>query len=673
MGFLGKLLLWQKLLVIGLLAAILSLVPLGLYLNESNKALDVVQMELRGITPSQTLLHLVQLMQQQRGLSLALLSGNDPALTASLQSRQQALAQSHEEVQATLGQMLKQQSVPAEIDRQWQQFRQDWQALSGKLQQKAISGEQSFALHTASIHQVLLMGDALGDYFGLSLDPEVDSYYLVVAGLTQLPALTEELGRLRARGALLLGQQQVSPQEKARLGDLLERVGEREQALKVSLEKSLQANPALRMRLEPDLKRLLAATMQARQLAQQQIMDASTPGHDPERYRTQVTGAIDQLYAFDRVAMKELDWVLQARLSQMQKSKYGLLAGFALLALCGIGFAWMVVASITQPLLKAVALAKRVAQGDLSSAADSSAIDEVGQLLHALHDMNQSLLHIVSQVRSGTDLISSASHQVASGNADLAGRTQNQASSLEQTAAATEQLLSTVKQNGENAQVANGLAHSASEVARRGGQVVAQVVDTMGSINDSSKKIVDIISVIDGIAFQTNILALNAAVEAARAGEQGRGFAVVATEVRNLAQRSAAAAREIKGLIVDSVQKVEQGGHLVDQAGHTMQEIVQSVARVTDIMSEISSASAEQVLGIEQINQAIAQMDDMTQQNAALVEQASASASAMQQQAGALVQLVSVFRAEAKPVLHLASAAHGIAVRQPAGQPRRVA
>jgi methyl-accepting chemotaxis protein len=287
---------------------------------------------------------------------------------------------------------------------------------------------------------------------------------------------------------------------------------------------------------------------------------------------------------------------------------------------------------------------QRIGDGDLSQPLASPRRDEIGAITRAVETMRDALVRVVSQVRQGTDTIATASSEIASGNQDLSSRTEQQASSLEETAASMEELTSTVKQNADNARQANQLAASASEVAVRGGSVVGQVVDTMSAINTSSKKIVDIISVIDGIAFQTNILALNAAVEAARAGEQGRGFAVVASEVRSLAQRSAAAAKEIKVLIDDSVGKVGTGSAQVAEAGRTMDEIVASVKRVTDIMGEISSASQEQTSGIEQVNQAIAQMDQVTQQNAALVEEAAAAASSLQEQAGHLVQAVGVFR-----------------------------
>jgi len=303
---------------------------------------------------------------------------------------------------------------------------------------------------------------------------------------------------------------------------------------------------------------------------------------------------------------------------------------------------------IARPLVEAVKVARQVADGDLTATIHPRGKDETGQLLDALKTMNDNLLQIVTDVRQGTDTIATASNEIATGNMDLSSRTEQQAGSLEETASAMEQLTSTVKQNADNARQANQLAVSASSVAVQGGDVVGQVVNTMGSINESSKKIVDIISVIDGIAFQTNILALNAAVEAARAGEQGRGFAVVASEVRSLAQRSSAAAKEIKLLIDDSVTKVDIGSKLVEQAGSTMGEVVASVKRVTDIVGEISAATQEQSVGLEEINRAIVQMDEVTQQNAALVEEAAAAAQSLQEQAGHLSQTVSVFKLDGR-------------------------
>jgi aerotaxis receptor len=340
-------------------------------------------------------------------------------------------------------------------------------------------------------------------------------------------------------------------------------------------------------------------------------------------------------------------------------------------------FAVLSYRSVVIPLQRAKREIDRMSAGDLTGRVEAKGILELAQLMESLHTLQINTQEIVAQIREASDRVNTGAREIASGNADLSGRTESQASSLEETASSMEELTSTVKQNAENARQANQLVVSASDVAVKGGKVVGQVVHTMSSIKDSSRKIADIISVIDGIAFQTNILALNAAVEAARAGEQGRGFAVVAAEVRNLAQRSAGAAKEIKSLIEDSVDKVDVGGKLVDEAGKTMEEIVNSVKRVTDIMSEIAAASQEQSSGIEQVNQAVGQMDEATQQNAALVEEAAAAAESLQDQAAKLAQAVSVFKLSAgnqpaRPVQRDSATLHHPAQSKPKAAPVRM-
>ncbi|WP_081897759.1 methyl-accepting chemotaxis protein [Massilia sp. BSC265] len=393
---------------------------------------------------------------------------------------------------------------------------------------------------------------------------------------------------------------------------------------------------------------------------------------DLERARQVVHGPLVELFSPAAVG---IDALIQLQLDEARKSseasRYqfevvrvvclgGMILGLLLASVVGV----VLVRSIVVPLEQAVRIAGAVADGDLTREIRVQGHDETSRLMQALSNMNEGLAAIVGRVRGGTDTIATASSQIAAGNLDLSARTEQQAASLEQTAASMEELTSTVRQNADNARQANGLAQSASAVANKGGQVVAKVVDTMAAIDASAARIGDITGVIDGIAFQTNILALNAAVEAARAGEQGRGFAVVANEVRSLAQRSAAAAREIKTLVDDSVRTVSEGSLLVEQAGATMEEIVRSVGRVTDIMAEILAASQEQTIGIEQVNQAIIQMDHATQQNAALVEQASAAAQALREEADSLAQAVGTFRLRAQVVRGAAAADHASEGRQ---------
>ena len=353
------------------------------------------------------------------------------------------------------------------------------------------------------------------------------------------------------------------------------------------------------------------------------------------------------LRSLERLESEEMDAAQAAAAASYATARNAMVVAAVVCAALAIALGMGITRSLTRPAAQAVEVASRIADGDLTQDVPAHGSDEMGRMLDALQAMQASLRRVVGGVRSGSDGIATASHEIASGNQNLSQRTEEQASALQQTAASMEQLGSTVRQNADNAREADRLARAANEVARSGGSVVGEVVDTMKGIHDSSRRIADIIAVIDGIAFQTNILALNAAVEAARAGEQGRGFAVVAGEVRSLAQRSAEAAREIKTLIGASVERVEKGTALVDRAGATMQEVVGSIERVTAIVGEISSASAEQSSGVSQVGDAVSQMDKATQQNAALVEQSAAAAESLSDQARALVQAVAVFRLRA--------------------------
>jgi methyl-accepting chemotaxis protein len=412
-----------------------------------------------------------------------------------------------------------------------------------------------------------------------------------------------------------------------------------------------QIEPLLSGEEETALMKEIVAARAKYQAAKVEVMNAKKAGEADKSARAfneafspaadAYSGKLKALLSMQRKAIDDTAAALDA--AGTRAFNLLLLLG-VLVVLIGATAAFLITRSITKPLQTAVNVAETVAHGDLTTVFEAAPRDEIGDLMRALKGMNESLFKVVSEVQSGTRSIATASNEIASGNLDLSSRTEQQASSLEETAASMEELTSTVRQNADNAEQANQLALTASNVANKGGAIVGKVVETMGSIDASSRKIVDIIGVIDGIAFQTNILALNAAVEAARAGEQGRGFAVVAAEVRSLAQRSASAAKEIKELIGDSVGQVNIGTKLVQEAGTTMREVVDSVARVNDIMSEITSASHEQRIGIDQVNEAIAQMDQVTQQNAALVEEAAAAAASLEEQAATLASAAAGFK-----------------------------
>ena len=634
---LGSLKLWQKFLILSLVAVVLAIIPTYVYVCETAKGIDAYRGEQQGMTAVLKGLKMVQLTQQHRGLSALVLGGIDAAQDRRVVKQQEADA-SYAEVDA----IVKSLHDPA-IEEAWVQPKHDWEALVANIGNKSFSVPASYAAHTELVPKLLKVNDLIADHFNLSLDPSKDSYQLIQSIFYQLPHLTEEVGKTRAKGAALLAKKEASPEDRLALATILASVTDRLEQTLGAFNKAATANADLKAKLAPQMKEAASAATKVGALALGEIVKAEKLSYSSEEYVNQATQAIDLLFAFNAAASKELDVVLASKVSDLYTTRWTMLgAMIAMAALAGY-LAVLVARSVTVPLGHAIEVAQKVAGGNLINDFDVGGPNEVGQLLRALKEMNDKLRNIVGGVRVSVDTIGAATSDIANGNADISSRLESQASNLEETASSMEELTSTVRQNASNASQANELVLNASTLASKGGGVVSQMVQTMGEIDESSRKIVEIIAVIDGIAFQTNILALNAAVEAARAGEQGRGFAVVASEVRNLAHRSASAAKEIKGLISHSVEKVEIGNRLAGDAGMAMDEILGSVKRITEIMTEIAVASREQASGIEQVNLAVTQMDDMTQQNAALVEQTAAASSALQDQTRELVAAMSVF------------------------------
>ncbi|PXW94719.1 methyl-accepting chemotaxis protein [Sphaerotilus hippei] len=628
----------KKFLLLGALA-LGVIVPLSaLVIMGQSQAAATATRQLSGLTPAENVLKLVMLTQKHRGAAGGVLTGNE-GMRAIREEAEKAASTGFEQTDAALSAL-----NDAGVQRSLGALKTRWTALVDDVRAQRVDAVQNFTRHTELITLQLGLLTEVMDASALSLDADPVTYHLVMGVLEDMPRVTETLGQLRAKGTLALTRREMTPVAQAEMAALM-RQG---QSHFVDAGRHLAASATSSAAVD----RLLATprTTAAAQLQQmERLVQSVLQGHasgqmEAKAYFAETSRAIDAQFTLIDAALPHLRQVLEARAREEQQLAWGIAALVAgMVGVCG-WLSWSIARSTTRSVDAAVRLARDVAGGDLSQRVHAEGDDELAQLLRTLDDMVQKLSGMVGSVREGSDTIATAAAQIASGNADLSTRTEHQAANLQETASSLEDVASSARHSAENARLAEQLANQATTVASQGGHAVHQVVDTMTDIQVASRKISDIIGVIDGIAFQTNILALNAAVEAARAGEHGRGFAVVAAEVRTLAQRSASAAREIKVLITDSVEKVELGHARVSEAGQTISGVVDHVRRVNDLIAEMSAASLAQESGMTQVNAAVSQIDQSTQQNAALVEQTAAAAGSLRQQALRLSETVGAFR-----------------------------
>ena len=542
--------------------------------------------------------------------------------------------------------ILVQNNAPVQEQQRLQKWQTTWQALEQAVAANKVEVADSFARHTDLIAELMMINEELLVAYRLQSNEDPANVALLQAALVQAPQLTEGVGQMRAMGTGFLTQAFLSVDDRGAFRALISQTATFQKQVGRFIQRAMTLNPAYEQELGGLVKTATELLNESNHLARTEVLEIDLLQYPASDYFNKLTQTIEAINAVRISGADRLAQVLDANADKQRNVLITLSVLQTVLLIAAVWLALLFVRSITQPLRRAVDLALAVADGNLQGADETPDRNEIGELIAAQQQMRARLRPIVQQVRHGSDAVALASAEIAQGNQDLSARTESQASALEQTAASMEELSATVRHNADSAQQASQLTQTAHSIATQGGQMVGQMVQTMQGIHDSSRKMGDIIGVIDSIAFQTNILALNAAVEAARAGEQGRGFAVVASEVRSLAGRSAEAAKEIKRLIDDSVQRVGAGNALAQQTGETMQEMVGAIGKVNTIVSAISNASREQAEGVIQVGEAITQMDQVTQQNAALVEEMAAAATSLNSQSQELVQAISIFQVE---------------------------
>jgi methyl-accepting chemotaxis protein len=635
---------WQKLLLLGGVFALLFAIPTSLYFGQVAAELARTSREVDGLGRSESALGLLRALSQHRSLAAGYLAG-EASLAA---ARDQAGAK----VESLLALLRNDAGTGARAQGNLARTAATWKTLGEGVKGKVIAAGDSNASHVELMAGAAAALEAIMDHDGLAVDPDTAIHYSVRAALIHVPALLETLGQAQAQAMALLGAKEGGQEDRESISGLLLRAKERESEVRAAMRKVLAQDDDLKPILAPALLESDAAVNRMLKSVRVDVMFSQDLSRPAAEFHAEVEQALEAQARLGARLLAEVRTRLVERASA-ERRQIGLAVGLALAILAGaVMLAVWTARSITRPLGHAVTVADHIASGRLDQAIDRQQARnaEAARLLEAFASMQDALSSIAREIQGASQEIRHASVQVAEGNANLSARTENQASSLEQTAATMEELTATVKRNAESAAHASDVVGQATESATRGSHAVSEVVETMRSINAASRRIVDIIGVIDAIAFQTNILALNAAVEAARAGEHGRGFAVVAAEVRNLARRSADSAKEIKGLIAESVQATSLGARRVDETGKAMDGIMDSVRRVAEIFGEINAASLEQRNGIEQVNRAVTQMDRGTQENAALVGEVAASSQALQDQAERLAQVVGRFQLAAEAV-----------------------
>lgn len=628
---------WHKLLFLGLIACVLCALPTYLYIRGANKEIRDALTEIQGLAPAAELVRLMQPLQSHRDLAGAVLSG-DRALANLRATKEKEVTAAFVQVRTAMP------LSAAPLIKKLDTVEAQWKTLSNAIKDQAFPVADSFNRHTKLVASTLNLLETTADYFGLTLDPDANSYHLIIGAFLELPKLTESMGRLRATGTAILGIKQATTEERVTIATMLELTRDALEHSRAMIQKVVEAHGGAMPKLEAASAAAQTEAQKLVAITDLEFMRIEVLRYNAADYLKAGTAAIDAQFNLIDAARSEIEQLLLERVASYRWIRAVLVGIIGALLILGAAAMFWMARSITRPLNAAITDANAIAAGRLDTVMHNIGLDEVGQLRRAMQHMQRNLAHIVFSIRENSESVATAAREIASSTQDMSARTESQASSLEQTAASMEELNTTFHKNDESSQHVSDLAAQAAKTAEQGGVVVGKVTHTMQEIDVSSKKIAEIIGVIDSIAFQTNILALNAAVEAARAGEQGRGFAVVAAEVRALAQRSGQAAKEIRTLIGESVKKVQTGTREAAESAKAMDDILASVRKVAVTMTDMQSVRSDQRLGVTQVSRAVEQMNQGTQQSAAMVEEIAATADLLSDQAQHLFEAVATFK-----------------------------